>query len=78
MHFSVSPSPLDLVLDIGDLTIYSDLKGGRGVLHHHAHPVPVLEGEGQQRGLAVLHLHVSPPDPHTLCKAVILPHVSSL
>ena len=26
----------------------------------------------------MLHLHVSPPDPHTLREAVILPHVPSL
>ena len=38
----------------------------------------MLEGEAEQRGLAVLHLHVPPPDPDLGREAEVLPHIPAL
>ena len=61
---------------VEDPSEVAQLRGGE--LDHHAHPGPVLEAEGLQGRLPVLHLHVPGPDPHGRHEAELLPHVPPL
>ena len=54
------------------------LQVGAGELDDDPHLGPVLESDGHQRRLPVLHLHVSPPDSHLGHELELRPHLLPL